>query len=38
MLIPKITRSSLATIVTRPMTKRFYAAAATSEVSFKEAC
>lgn len=31
MLITKISRSSLATIVTRPMTKRFYAAAATSE-------
>lgn len=32
MLITKLSRSSLASIVTRPMTKRCYAAAANSEV------
>lgn len=33
MLITKVTRSSLTSIVNRPLTKRFYAAAANSEVS-----
>lgn len=32
MLITKLSRSTLASIVTRPMTKRCYAAAANSEV------
>lgn len=34
MLITKLSRSTLASIVARPMTKRCYAAAANSEVFF----